>query len=169
MKPTPEMIEAAREAVPMGYFIRSGNRFVQCGISSDDAELALTAALALVEPGEPVAWQCEYGNYYPTAREAVSPPQADDWMAKYSKISTYGSTAHIKTIPLDEPAQADHARGCPGREYVCTCGYDDGKDALIRELVAAMIPVASYVSPTHRKAYFAAIARAKEAGYGWNE
>ena len=30
---------------------------------------------------------------------------------------------------------SDHARGCQGREYTCTCGYDDQQEALIRELM----------------------------------
>lgn len=32
----------------------------------------------------------------------------------------------------------DHARGCAGREYACTCGYDDEKDAEIERLRAAL-------------------------------
>lgn len=33
---------------------------------------------------------------------------------------------------------SDHARGCQGREYTCTCGYDDERDALIKTLVGAL-------------------------------
>ena len=33
---------------------------------------------------------------------------------------------------------SDHKRGCPGREYVCTCGYDDQSDwQLIETFLAA--------------------------------
>lgn len=28
----------------------------------------------------------------------------------------------------------DHARGCQGREYTCTCGFDDSKDTEIERL-----------------------------------
>ena len=28
-------------------------------------------------------------------------------------------------------ALVDHARGCEGRTYSCTCGYDDARDNLI--------------------------------------
>lgn len=30
--------------------------------------------------------------------------------------------------------QADHAKGCEGRSYSCTCGYDASKDAEIERL-----------------------------------
>ena len=33
---------------------------------------------------------------------------------------------------------SDHERGCQGREYTCTCGYDAERDALIKTLVAAL-------------------------------
>lgn len=36
---------------------------------------------------------------------------------------------------------SDHVRGCQGREYICTCGYDDERDAEIdrlRALVASL-------------------------------
>jgi hypothetical protein len=32
----------------------------------------------------------------------------------------------------------DHARGCQGREYTCTCGYDEQRDFLIEALVKAL-------------------------------
>lgn len=32
----------------------------------------------------------------------------------------------------------DHERGCQGREYTCTCGYDDKHRALIETLVKAL-------------------------------
>lgn len=32
----------------------------------------------------------------------------------------------------------DHERGCQGREYTCTCGYDAERDALIETLVKAL-------------------------------
>ena len=32
----------------------------------------------------------------------------------------------------------DHERGCQGREYTCTCGYDADRDALIETLVKAL-------------------------------
>lgn len=33
---------------------------------------------------------------------------------------------------------SDHKRGCQGREYGCSCGYDDDKDAMI-ELAAVAL------------------------------
>lgn len=32
----------------------------------------------------------------------------------------------------------DHARGCQGREYTCTCGYDDQQADEIERLRAAL-------------------------------
>ena len=32
----------------------------------------------------------------------------------------------------------DHARGCQGREYICTCGYDDERDRRIEALQAEL-------------------------------
>jgi hypothetical protein len=32
--------------------------------------------------------------------------------------------------------ETDHKRGCQGREYICSCGYDDAKD---QELTCARI------------------------------
>lgn len=31
----------------------------------------------------------------------------------------------------------DHARLCQGREYTCTCGYDQARDDLFADLVSA--------------------------------
>jgi hypothetical protein len=39
---------------------------------------------------------------------------------------------------LRNKVTSDHKRGCQGREYGCSCGYDDTKDALM-ELAAAEI------------------------------
>lgn len=36
---------------------------------------------------------------------------------------------------LCEYAKDDHERGCQGRNYDCTCGYDDKRDQLIDEAV----------------------------------
>jgi len=36
----------------------------------------------------------------------------------------------------DDILTSDHIRGCQGREYQCTCGYDDAKDAEITRLRA---------------------------------
>ncbi|MQX90292.1 hypothetical protein [Sinorhizobium meliloti] len=36
----------------------------------------------------------------------------------------------------------DHARGCEGREYTCTCGYDDARDAVMERLAKALEPFA---------------------------
>jgi hypothetical protein len=38
----------------------------------------------------------------------------------------------------------DHERGCQGREYTCTCGYDDRRDALIETLVKALEDATAY-------------------------
>lgn len=46
-------------------------------------------------------------------------------------ISTLPGTSHA--VP-DGMMCDDHARGCEGREYTCTCGYDDERDALIERL-----------------------------------
>jgi hypothetical protein len=35
--------------------------------------------------------------------------------------------------------ESDHMRGCSGREYQCTCGYDDAKDLVIKRLRAQFI------------------------------
>jgi hypothetical protein len=41
------------------------------------------------------------------------------------------------TTPTTDILTADdHARGCAGREYACTCGYDDRLAAEIRRLRA---------------------------------
>ena len=32
-----------------------------------------------------------------------------------------------------EVAQSDHARGCEGRNYTCTCGFDDQQEARVAE------------------------------------
>jgi hypothetical protein len=37
----------------------------------------------------------------------------------------------------------DHERGCQGREYTCTCGYDDNREALIETLTEALQAIAS--------------------------
>lgn len=34
---------------------------------------------------------------------------------------------------LREYASEDHERGCQGREYTCTCGYDEKRDPLLIE------------------------------------
>jgi hypothetical protein len=34
---------------------------------------------------------------------------------------------------------SDHMRGCQGREYQCTCGYDDAKDEVIERLRRALL------------------------------
>lgn len=31
-----------------------------------------------------------------------------------------------------------HARGCAGRKYTCTCGYDDRRDVLVERLKAEL-------------------------------
>ena len=36
-------------------------------------------------------------------------------------------------------ARDDHERLCQGREYVCSCGYDDKRDPLLEEAAAAEI------------------------------
>ena len=33
---------------------------------------------------------------------------------------------------------SDHKRGCQGREYGCSCGYDDEKDAMIERAADAL-------------------------------
>ena len=33
-------------------------------------------------------------------------------------------------------ANEDHERGCKGREYDCSCGYDDKRDPLLTETAA---------------------------------
>jgi len=37
-----------------------------------------------------------------------------------------------------QPAMSDHARGCQGREYTCTCGYDEANQQVIETLRAAI-------------------------------
>ena len=37
----------------------------------------------------------------------------------------------------------DHKRGCQGREYGCSCGYDDAKDAEIVRLRAELLKLRS--------------------------
>lgn len=47
----------------------------------------------------------------------------------------------------------DHERGCQGREYTCTCGYDDKQRALIETLTAALERIEgkdSYIDSTIR-------------------
>lgn len=39
----------------------------------------------------------------------------------------------------------DHDRGCEGRQYTCTCGYDDSRDAIIDRLTKALEPFAKAV------------------------
>lgn len=36
----------------------------------------------------------------------------------------------------------DHERLCQGREYSCTCGYDDKRDPLLREAAQALTRIA---------------------------
>lgn len=36
----------------------------------------------------------------------------------------------------------DHARGCEGRNYTCTCGHDDASTALVEKLTKALEPFA---------------------------
>jgi hypothetical protein len=60
----------------------------------------------------------------------------------------------------------DHARGCPGREYACTCGYDDNRDALIRDLTAALWAIVTdedELGYEKQRIAHNAIARAREA------
>lgn len=45
----------------------------------------------------------------------------------------------------------DHERGCQGREYTCTCGYDADRDALIKKLVKALERIASVCSDRSEK------------------
>ena len=59
---------------------------------------------------------------------------------------------------------SDHERGCQGREYVCTCGYDDRiadritqQDAVIAGLVEAMekvLPITVADGPYYASVYF---------------
>lgn len=37
---------------------------------------------------------------------------------------------------LREYSRDDHERGCQGRNYDCTCGYDDKRDPLLEEAAA---------------------------------
>jgi hypothetical protein len=39
----------------------------------------------------------------------------------------------LRTTELD-----DHARGCEGRQYTCTCGFDDRLYAILEEAAAAL-------------------------------
>lgn len=41
-----------------------------------------------------------------------------------------------KATAHDDVLARDHERGCQGREYACTCGYDAAKDAEIEHLRA---------------------------------
>lgn len=61
----------------------------------------------------------------------------------------------------------DHERGCQGREYTCTCGYDDKQRALIETLTAALDEAADFIQPFNRadellEKIEAALAAAKE-------
>lgn len=38
------------------------------------------------------------------------------------------------TAPLPADKRTDHDRGCEGRQYTCSCGYDDERDAEIKRL-----------------------------------
>lgn len=40
---------------------------------------------------------------------------------------------------LQEYAKDDHERLCQGREYSCTCGYDDKRDTLLQEAADCII------------------------------
>lgn len=46
---------------------------------------------------------------------------------------------------------SDHERGCQGREYTCTCGYDADLNALIETLKTALAPFAADTMPCLRK------------------
>jgi hypothetical protein len=46
------------------------------------------------------------------------------------------SDAMERRMP-DILSENDHARGCTGREYACTCGYDDWVAAEIERLRVA--------------------------------
>lgn len=62
----------------------------------------------------------------------------------------------------------DHKRGCPGREYSCTCGFDGERDALIRELVVAMDRIRDFRVLNARAPdpiVEEALAKARAAGY----
>lgn len=41
----------------------------------------------------------------------------------------------------------DHARGCQGREYVCTCGYDEERDRRIEALQAELAKAREALEP----------------------
>lgn len=57
----------------------------------------------------------------------VTPEQFD-----YALLTTLPSRLR-KVLSAD-----DHRRGCQGREYACTCGYDDRLIALTEEAAAAI-------------------------------
>jgi hypothetical protein len=42
----------------------------------------------------------------------------------------------------------DHARLCEGREYTCTCGYDEERDNLQTELLEALKYARRYMNHT---------------------
>jgi hypothetical protein len=45
---------------------------------------------------------------------------------------------------------SDHERGCPGREYTCTCGYDDAQTDRITALIAAGDKLAGFAGHDER-------------------
>jgi uncharacterized small protein (DUF1192 family) len=40
----------------------------------------------------------------------------------------------------------DHQRGCAGRDYTCTCGYDDTREHRIEALTAEIERLREYLS-----------------------
>lgn len=67
-------------------------------------------------------------------------------------IATKGGAAQINgpvnpaPVSLEayqqKPVMSDHERGCQGREYTCTCGYDEANQQVIETLRAALEEIA---------------------------
>lgn len=105
------------------------------------------------EQAEVVGWTGRRGDY-PLGTRALSIDGGHwtrvegGWKWHLGDVfPSLGADAYKIEIPASPPAVArllamissdDHRRGCQGREYSCTCGYDDRKDAALAEAAAAI-------------------------------
>jgi len=53
-----------------------------------------------------------------------------EWIAKHRIAERERCAEKLRAV-----ADSDHKRGCQGREYTCTCGFDDERDAAIAQAI----------------------------------
>jgi hypothetical protein len=54
--------------------------------------------------------------------------------------------AQQRRSDLDVLTEDDHARGCQGREYICTCGYDERLAAHVRRVERELVALCKVVA-----------------------